>query len=116
MKGLIPFVLLLLDSYANQAEAEEKSYSYEKMLNDTQTLEELYPENIKVGLIGESEWGNDIPYIQLGKGKETILLIGSHHAREWITTQILMGIYEGILMSYGEGDQEYWTKIMDNAS
>ena len=55
MKGLIPFVLLFLIVYANQAAAEEKSYSYDKMLNDVQTLAELYPENIKVGLIGESE-------------------------------------------------------------
>ena len=118
MKGLIPFVLLFLIVYANQAAAEEKSYSYDKMLNDVQTLAELYPENIKVGLIGESEWGKAIPYIQIGKGKETILLIGSHHAREWITTQFLMELLKEYTSVYEEeGDiGVYSTKLLDDIS
>lgn len=118
MKGLIPFVLLFLIVYANQTEAEEKSYSYEKMLNDAQTLEVLYPEIIKVDSIGESEWGNNIPCIYLGKGKESILLIGTHHAREWITTQFLMELVKEYAAGYEKEEQigEYSAKLLDDIS
>ena len=102
MKGIIPFVFVFVLVYATETKAEEHHYSYENMMSDLQKMENNFPDFIQIGSIGKTEWGNDLPFVKIGQGKESILLIGAHHGREWITTQFLMKLLKDYVSVYKE--------------
>lgn len=118
MKGIIPFLLIFILLYASEVQAENATYSYEMMLNEINELASAYTKNIKIGSIGKSEWGNEIPYIQIGEGKNCIFLIGSHHGREWITSLFLMKLVNEYANLYIEGSMigEYSPTLLDEYS
>lgn len=101
MKAIIPCFMLLLMFYSLPVKAFASYYSYEEMEEDVSFLQKKYSdETVRMGSIGTSEWGKDIPFIQLGKGKQHVFLIGAHHAREWITSQFLMKLVEEYVKAY----------------
>ena len=67
-------------------------YSYSDMLSDAKLLSEKYPEFIEISSIGKSEEGRDLALILLGNqdAKINIMIQASIHAREFITTTVLM--------------------------
>lgn len=65
------------------------NYSYEKMINDMQVLQTVYPFIIQ-RVIGHSVMGKDIIELSIGAGPKEVHLNGSFHANEWITTPIIM--------------------------
>lgn len=65
------------------------NYTYEKMMNDIQLLQSVYP-FIFNRTIGNSVMGKDIVELQIGSGPKEVHLNGSFHANEWITTPIIM--------------------------
>ena len=67
-------------------------YSYSDMLSDAKLLSEKYPELIEISSIGKSEEGRDLTLILLGNqdAKINIMIQASIHAREFITTTVLM--------------------------
>ena len=67
-----------------------QTYSYEQLTADVQRLAELYPDLIETGSIGRSVEGRELPLIKLGTGEKKLLLLGAHHAREYITATFLM--------------------------
>lgn len=67
-----------------------QTYSYEMMIADAQRLAELYPDIIQTESIGQSVEGRDLTLIKLGTGEKKLLLLGAHHAREYITATFLM--------------------------
>lgn len=67
-----------------------QTYSYEQMVTDAQQLAELYPDIVETSSIGQSVEGRDLTLIKLGKGEKKLLLLGAHHAREYITATFLM--------------------------
>lgn len=71
-----------------------QTYSTAKMLNDIKKLEQAYPGIIKKEVIGKSEYGRNIYAVSLGKGDSTVFINGSHHAREWITTNLTMNMID----------------------
>jgi len=79
-------------------------YTYDVMVRDLQRLAAAYPDLIKLEAIGKSEYGRDIWQADLGKGEATVLLNGSHHAREWITTILLMTMLDRYAIAYERGD------------
>lgn len=72
-------------------------YTYEMMVEDTQELSETYDEYIEVGTIGSSVEGRDITLIKMGTGNKKLLLVGSHHAREYISSTYLMNMIDKYL-------------------
>jgi predicted deacylase len=70
------------------------AYSYENMIRDSNRLYEAHPDIIKIDCIGKSVEDRDIILIKLGKGNKKILLNGCHHAREYISTTLLMKIID----------------------
>lgn len=64
-------------------------YTYEKMQNDLQRLQEIYP-FIKSQTIGHSVMGKELIELQIGAGTKQVHLNGSFHANEWITTPVIM--------------------------
>jgi hypothetical protein len=76
------------------------TYTYEEMLEDIKLLKSTYPELVSYQSIGKSEFNRDIIAVKLGKGKETTLINGSHHAREWMSTMIVMEMLESYAKAY----------------
>ena len=70
------------------------------MVKDIKKLEKAYPELIDVEVIGKSEYGRDIYAVSLGKGESTVFINGSHHAREWITTNVNMNMIDKYAYAY----------------
>lgn len=67
-------------------------YSYSDMTRDAKLLSEKYPEFIKLSSIGKSEEKRDLTLILLGNpdAEINIMIQASIHAREFITTTVLM--------------------------
>lgn len=77
-----------------------QTYTYTKMVRDIDKLKKAYPELIDVEIIGKSEYGRNIYAVSLGKGTSTVFINGSHHAREWITTNVNMNMIDKYANAY----------------
>ena len=83
-------------------------YTYDQMLEDIKLLEQKYKDIIEVSSIGTSELGKDLPVIRIGKpdAKYNVLLQGAVHAREHMTSWLLMAMMDYWLdrdiLSYGD--------------
>ncbi|WP_254639419.1 M14 family metallocarboxypeptidase [Cohnella sp. GbtcB17] len=75
-------------------------YSYTRMSADLQALSARYPRLIKLGSAGKSEYGRSLFMVDVGHGPAVIMLNGSHHAREWMTTIVLMRLIEEMAVQY----------------
>src|SRR5690554_6278851 len=64
-------------------------YTFEKMINDIQLLQSVYP-FIFHQVIGRSVLGKEMIELKIGAGSKEVHLNGSFHANEWITTPIIM--------------------------
>ncbi|XEC93777.1 M14 family zinc carboxypeptidase [Paenibacillus tarimensis] len=78
-------------------------YTYEVMTKDLQTLAARYPHLITLQSIGTSEYGRELWQMDVGSGPAVVLLSGSHHAREWITTILLMAMADYAAQAYDSG-------------
>jgi g-D-glutamyl-meso-diaminopimelate peptidase len=96
-KIICMFLLLLSCSFKTVVHAEvvqtNKPYTYFGMENDLNALKAKY-KNIEVKVIGYTHFGRKISAVRLGKGKKNVLLVGTHHGREWITSMLLMKMLE----------------------
>lgn len=84
-------------------------YTYDIMVRDLQALQETYPGLIRLHVIGSSEYGRDIWAADLGHGDAYILMNASHHAREWITTILVMSMLERYALAYEQN--ETWNGV-----
>lgn len=69
-------------------------YSYDRMVQDMNTLAEKFPELVRKDSIGTSEQGRDIPVLLVGspEAQHHVLLQGAIHGREHMTAWLLMGM------------------------
>ncbi len=77
-----------------------QNYSYKDMQKDIDRLRFLYPNLIETKIIGESVDGRNIYAIKLGNGNKEVFFNGSHHAREHMTTNVLMNMVDEYARSY----------------
>ncbi|WP_053218724.1 M14 family metallopeptidase [Virgibacillus senegalensis] len=82
----------------------DSPYTFEEMEADIRMLESRYPEIVQVVVIGKSVEGRSLYAVKLGTGKAKVLLNGSHHAREWLTTYLLMDMVADYCRAWSEGD------------
>ena len=75
-------------------------YTYEIMSRDLKALASRYPDLIHLSTAGSSEYGRALWTADIGKGPAIILLLGSHHAREWITTINTMMLLDQMAQQY----------------
>jgi murein tripeptide amidase MpaA len=75
-------------------------YSYNKMVKDINTLVMNYPLLITTEIIGKSVDGRNIYAVKLGHGEKEIFINGAHHAREHMTTNLLMEMIDEYAQSY----------------
>ncbi|PLR90767.1 M14 family zinc carboxypeptidase [Bacillus sp. T33-2] len=78
-------------------------YTYETMAADIALLQQNYPYLIKTEVIGNSVDGRNIYAVKVGNGQKEITINGSHHAREHMTTNLLMEMIEQYAKSYADG-------------
>lgn len=74
-------------------------YGYLHMREDLDNFSLKYPEYFEQGIAGYSVEGRAIPWYKIGSGEKKIFAVGSHHAREYISTTYLMKISDEILYS-----------------
>lgn len=68
-----------------------ESEHFSKTVNETiNALQERYPDLINVFEIGKSVQGEAILAAELGKGPKQVLINGTHHARECLTTVLIL--------------------------
>ncbi len=87
---LLIALLLLISLPVNAQVNPHQVYTYEQMTEDIIALQETYPEIIEYRSIGQSHQGREIWAVKLGTGTPNIFINGSHHGREWISTNIVM--------------------------
>ncbi len=91
-----------------------RAYDYNEMTDDLLSLFKNY-HYLKIGGIGKSVLDKDIPVIRWGEGDCRVLLCGSHHGNEWITSLLLMRFTE-FLCSERERENEEITDLYNEAS
>ena len=83
-------------------------YTYEQMNADLRDLEKQYPDQVTLEVVGTSELGQEIPVIRIGRVDAAyhVLIHGSIHGREHMTTWLLMALadywLDKDLDSYGD--------------
>lgn len=77
-------------------------YTYDQMMEESQKLQGKYPDILAAESIGSSVEGRDILLIKLGSGEKKIVLCGTHHAREYISSAYLMKMAEEYARAYTE--------------
>lgn len=94
-------------------------YTYENMRTAINQFAKAYPDLISWTTIGKSVDGRYLYAIKLGTGKKEVHFTGSTHAREWITTNLLMEMIDEYSQAY-VNNQSYGgydvRKILDNTS
>ncbi|MGP4038853.1 M14 family metallopeptidase [Gracilibacillus sp. D59] len=78
-------------------------YSYNQMKKDIDLLDHTYPDIIQTKTIGKSVDGRNLYAVKLGTGKKEIFLNASHHAREHMTTNVLMEMIDEYAYAYENG-------------
>lgn len=91
---------IFMEEKAQAAVHTDQPYTYEVMENDLSTLKSKYHELIQIKSIGLSHFGRKLYAIQLGSGKKNVLLIGTHHGREWLTSMLLMKMLDTYAAAY----------------
>lgn len=76
------------------------TYTYDMMVGDIKELAQKYPDIVDYKIIGSSEYKRPIYAVSLGTGNAKILINGSHHAREWISTTLNMYMLEQYAKMY----------------
>ncbi|WP_163539678.1 M14 family metallocarboxypeptidase [Gracilibacillus sp. YIM 98692] len=79
-----------LDIVAKDVVYPKTDYTYEQMEKDLQELHSIYDDQIERKTIGQSVDGRNIYAVKLGTGDKEIFINGSHHAREHMTTNVVM--------------------------
>ncbi|WP_100405673.1 M14 family zinc carboxypeptidase [Bacillus solitudinis] len=104
VRFLVIFILLSCFAFASVTTAAvvepKQVYTYAKMERDIERLANTYPDLVRYEVIGKSEYGRNIYAISLGKGNSTIFVNGSHHAREWLTTNLNLYMLEQYAQAY----------------
>lgn len=69
-------------------------YSYDLMKDDLEQIENKYKQVTKVTSIGRSLFGRNIYLASLGNGSRRILVTAGFHGREWMTSMLLVKMFE----------------------
>lgn len=77
-------------------------YTSQTLQRNMEGLKRRYP-FLRVGSIGRSVNGQEIPYLEFGDGEIQVGYNASHHANEWITTPVLMKFTEQMCRAYALG-------------
>ncbi|XQY92576.1 M14 family zinc carboxypeptidase [Metabacillus sp. HB246100] len=77
-------------------------YTYESLTKELRQL--ASKDEIEVKIIGKSEFDRNLYAVRLGHGKKNVLITGSHHGREWLSTHIIMNMIHTYVDAYQSKD------------
>ncbi|WP_052087790.1 M14 family metallopeptidase [Paenibacillus wynnii] len=80
-------------------------YSYTIMQRDIERLVKQYPDLVSYEPLGQTAYGRHLWAVKLGRGESVLFLNGSHHAREWMTTSLLMKMIDTYAQSYNSNGE-----------
>lgn len=78
----------------------KKPYTYEILKQDLSKIQRKYKRVVEIRSIGTTYFEKNIWAVKLGTGKKNIVLIGSHHGREWLTSMVTMKMLETYADAY----------------
>lgn len=112
---LLSFILMSPATGFTEIVNQNEIYTYKRFTDDAKKIKEIYPDIVEIRKIGSTFFGRDILALKLGKGKRNILIVGSHHGREWLTSTLLMVMLEQYADSYRKGQSygTFSTRIFD---
>ncbi len=83
--------------------------TFESVKEKLKLYEENYKEIAKLTSIGKTAELRDIYLLKIGKNSETykptILIVGCHHAREWMSVEMVMKIIDYLLSNYDKDEK-----------
>ncbi len=79
-------------------------YTHEMMVRDAKMLAAIYPQYLQISSIGSSVEGRDLTLIMMGSGERKLLLVGAHHAREYISSTYLMNTIDKYVYAAASGE------------
>lgn len=95
-------------------------YTYEEMVSDIGEIKGKYKDKVKVESIGSSVMGKDIISVIIGNpdAEKKIMIYGSTHGCEYMTTQLMMKQLEFYLDNYetGQYNNVKYNEILDQVS
>ncbi|MBO8155558.1 MAG: hypothetical protein H0Z32_03765 [Bacillaceae bacterium] len=105
---LLPSILLFLTGipvtgHAQKIVETDTVYTYEMMQEDLRFLDQEYGDLIEVFETGKTPYGRHLYLVKLGYGDAHVFYNASHHAREWLTTILLMNMLEEYAKAYQTG-------------
>ncbi len=89
-----------------------KPYTYDIFLSDLSKLLIKYP-NLKKETIGYSVLGKPIYALKLGNGGKKIIITAAHHAKEWITSVLVMCIINTLLETENSNNTFYFVPMVN---
>ncbi|MHC0036850.1 M14 family metallopeptidase [Pseudoneobacillus sp. C159] len=114
---IVGYFMLTNQTFANVVNPEQ-TYTYERMKDDIWQLKEKYDDDLSVKTLGYSHFGRKIYGVKLGNGEKNILMIGSHHGREWLTSSLLMEMLETYADAYHKKEDigPFSSSLLDEVS
>jgi g-D-glutamyl-meso-diaminopimelate peptidase len=96
---LFVFLCSPLMAGAHIVETDEV-YTYERLTEDLFELSLRYPSLVTYKSLTMTPHGREVWAVKVGKGNTSILINGAHHAREWMTSTLLMNMIETYAEAY----------------
>ena len=90
----------LVDFYADSIIDGSKKISFNDMQLKLQAFSKMYPGFTDSQIIGQSVEGRPLYALKVGTGSKQILMDASFHAREYMTTNVLMKMIEAYVHAY----------------
>lgn len=123
MKGiLLVFFFCIYNFFPTIIHAQivntDEVYTYESLTEDLLELAKLHPNLITYKSLTTTPYGREIWAVKIGHGKPVVLIHGAHHAREWMTSTLLMRMIEVYADAYKKKQSvgAYQPKILDDIS
>ena len=117
LKGISSSNKGIIDFMGQQAQVDLKDFYHKNIVNGASNISHgkmayyvkvfslLYPEFTKREVIGYSAEGRAIHAIRLGNGEKEILMDGAFHAREHMTTNVLLEMIDSYSAAYRTGSK-----------
>ncbi len=92
---------------------KNKPYTYDIFLSDLSRLLIKFP-FLKKETIGYSVLGKPIYALKLGEGRQKIIITAAHHAKEWITSALVMCLINTLCLEGSAPDKTFYFVPMVN--
>jgi len=76
---------------------QRKNYRYQDLKKDLHRIEENFSNQVELITIGSSVEGRQLYALRVGSGDKKVIIHGAHHAREWMTSRLIVDFINHLL-------------------